>query len=210
MSQGGEQITDDLKITHRLIDGKVIRSNESFKLHHSNKYYGNCAVMKEQHRGRKVKQLKMGSAERYWADTQNSYERKEDMEQHYVVRQPGMNPDDNPGRFFIFSCKCDYWFKQNQVLAKHIRVIFTSCYRLQNQSLVKQFRMLFILYMQVRKLRYLKQKIYREVSNGLKDSLVEFGKLQTILTLQTMGVNVRKYRRLIVFRGYLLQVYCFV
>ena len=100
----------------------------------------------------------------------------EDIEKHYIMRQPGVDLDNNPRRFFIFNYKYNYRFKQNWRLIKQIRVfIFTSFYRVQNQSRVKQFRMLFILDIQIRKIKYLKRKIYREVSNKeLKDRLVEF------------------------------------
>jgi len=75
MSQDREQMTDDLNtlssiddcfdnqcnfMKSKLINGGVTNSIVSFKVQRHKTYYENCAVVKEQHRGRTGGKLGMG------------------------------------------------------------------------------------------------------------------------------------------------------
>ena len=135
------------------------------------------------------------------ADMQNIYDKEGGMEQSYFARQPRMDLCNNPGRFLFFSIIDS--FSTNWRLVQQLRFTFkvTGRYRLQNKKLLQQRKVLF----SINKL----QQIHKESSlTELKDRLVgfektnlmEFGKANDDGPLQTMGVNVRQYRRLSVSR----------
>ena len=133
------------------------------------------------------------------------------MEQQYVARQPKMDLDDNLGRVFIFSFKYSYWSTRNWRLVQQMKFTFMviSRYGLRNQRL-SQIKLL-------NNIVNSKQTMYGESRiTKLKDRVVGFTiNLRSLVTnddgtLPTMGVNVRKYRRLRVSWDYELIDYCFV
>lgn len=113
---------------------------------------------------------------RFRDDTNNAYNGQEELEQDYIARQPGMDLDNNPRRFFIFY-KCSYWLTQHWRLVQQIRVlffifIFTNGYRLRSAISTSRHQQLSQQQMSSRESRStlaLKQSVFRWFIKTIKN-----------------------------------------